>query len=134
MSQENVEAVLNTFRAFQSRDDEALFANYAADVEWDLRGYSPWTDEPLYRGHAGVRTFFRRWLEGFARYESEALDPVDAGEQVVVTVVDRAVGRRSGAPIERIHGQVWTFRDGKVARIQILDSRSDALKAVGLEG
>jgi len=24
--------------------------------------------------------------------------------------------------VERVHRQVWTFRDGKVARIQILDT------------
>jgi ketosteroid isomerase-like protein len=133
MSQENVEIVLNTFRAFQERDDDALFANYATDIEWDLRGYSPWTDQQVFRGHEGIRRFFRLWLEGFTDYETRAVDPVDVGERVVVTVVDRAEGRRSGAPIERIHGQVWTFRDGMVVRVQILDSGAAALEAVRLE-
>jgi ketosteroid isomerase-like protein len=133
MSRENVEVMMDTFRAFQERDDEALFANYAADIVWDLGDYSPWTDQPLFRGHDGIRQFFRLWLEDFADYEGQALDPVSVGERVVVTVVDRAKGKRSGAPIERRHAQIWTFRDGKVVRIEIRDSRADALEAVGLQ-
>jgi len=101
-------------------------------MSWDLGGYSAWTDQPLFRGHDGVRSFFRQWLAGFEDYETEAYEPVDAGERVVVTVVDRAKGKRSGVPIERVHGQIWTFRDGMVVRVQIRDSRRDALEAVGL--
>jgi ketosteroid isomerase-like protein len=132
VSRENVNVVLRTFRAFRERDDEALFANYASDIEWDLRGYSPWADQQLFRGHDGVREFFRQWLADFDGYTTEARDPVDAGDRVVITVVDRAVGKRSGVPIERIHGQVWTFRQGLVVRIEILDGRAEALKVVRL--
>jgi ketosteroid isomerase-like protein len=134
VSRENVNVVLRTFRAFRERDDEALFANYASDVEWDLRRYSPWTDQQLFRGHDGVREFFRQWLADFDGYTTEACDPVDAGDRVVITVVDRAVGKRSGVPIERVHGQVWTFRRLLVVRIEILDGRAEALNAVGLAG
>jgi len=28
---------------------------------------------------------------------------------------------------------VWTFRDGKIARLDIYEDRAEALKAVGLE-
>jgi ketosteroid isomerase-like protein len=132
MSRENVELVLDMFRAFSERDDEALFASYAPDVEWDLRDYSPWMDEPRFRGHDGIRQFFRKWLENFQDYEAQALDPVDAGEEVVITVLDRATGKGSGAAIERVHGEIWTVCDGLVVRIQIFDSRAEAMKAVGL--
>jgi ketosteroid isomerase-like protein len=133
MSEENVQAVLNAFRAFQRRDEQTLFAGYAPDIEWDLSGYSPWTDQALFRGHDGIRSFFRQWLADFDHYETEARDPVDVEDRVVVTVLDRAIGKRSGAQIERVHAQIWTFRDGLVARIQVLDDRSAALRAVGLE-
>jgi ketosteroid isomerase-like protein len=131
MSRENVEVVLNAFRAFRERDDEALFANYAPGIVWDLSGY-PWAEQPLHHGHDGLRQFFRGWLEGFEDYECHALDPLTAGERVVVTVEERAKGRRSGAPIERRHAQIWTLREGKVVRIQSLASRAEALEAVGL--
>jgi ketosteroid isomerase-like protein len=131
MAQADVDAALNATRFSRERDYEAPFAIYAADIEWDLTAYSPWVEQEIFVGHEGIRQFFRFWLEDFADYESEALDPVDAGERVVVTITDRAVGRRSGAPIQRTFAQVWTFRDGLVTRIQILDSRAAALEAVG---
>jgi len=134
MSGENVEIVMSVFRAFRERDEEKLFAHYAPDIEWDLRGYSIWPDRPLFTGHDGIRQFFRMWLEDFSDYETEALDPIDVGDRVVVTVVDRAKGKRSGAPIERVHDQVWTIRDGLVVRVQLEDNRGEALKLVGLAG
>src|SRR5438270_1081147 len=50
MSRENVQLVLGTFRAFADRDEQALFAAYSPEVEWDLRRYSPWTDRQLFPG------------------------------------------------------------------------------------
>ena len=85
MSRENVNVVLRTFRAFREHD-EALFANYASDVEWELGRYSPWTDQQLFRGHDGVREFFRQWLADFDGYTTEACDPVDAGDRVVQAI------------------------------------------------
>jgi len=54
MSQENVETVLSTFRAFQEHDGEALFANYTPGIEWDMRGYSPWADQQPFRAPAAA--------------------------------------------------------------------------------
>jgi ketosteroid isomerase-like protein len=133
MSHENVNIVMKVFRAFRERDEETIFGLYASDIEWDLGGYTPWTDQRLYRGHDGVRAFFRQWLADFDDYQTEASDPLDHGERVVVTVVDRARGKRSGVSIERVHAQIWTFRDGMVARIEIRDSREDAVNALWLE-
>jgi hypothetical protein len=48
--------------------------------------------------------------------------------------VDGGVGKRGGVSVERVrYGMIWTFRHGLVARMQLVDSRDDALKAVGLK-
>ena len=52
----------------------------------------------------------------------------------MITVVDRAKGRRSGVPSERVHAQVWTIENGLAVHIEILDDRAAALEAVGLAG
>jgi ketosteroid isomerase-like protein len=132
VSGENVKTVLSVFQAFGDRDG-AMFAAYAPDIEWDLREFSQWIYQPLFRGHDGIREFFRLWLAEFEEYEAEAQNPVDAGERVVVTIVERGRGKRSGVPTAREHGQIWTLRDGLVVRVQQFDSRAAALKAVGLE-
>jgi len=132
MSQANVQAVLNWSRFFGERDDEALFAMYTPDIEWDLTGYSPWIEQRTFIGLDGVRQFFRLWLEAFVNYEMEVRDPVAvAGERVVATITDRAVGRRSRVPTQRTFAGVLTLRDGKIVRIQLLDTRAAALEAVG---
>jgi ketosteroid isomerase-like protein len=128
MSQRNVDTVLQVFEAFGRRDEEAMFAAYAPDVEWSLENYA-WPDTPVYRGHDGVRSFFRTWLLDFERYETKALDPLDLGDKVVITVYDRAQGRGSGVPIERYHAQVWIFHDELVRRVEIWDRREAALAA-----
>ncbi len=134
MSQKNVQAVLNWSRFFRERDDEALFAMYATDIELDAN-FSMWIEQRTYTGHNGIRQFFRRWLEDLVDYEMEVLDPVAvAGERVVATIKDRAVGRRSRVPTQRTFAEVLTFRDGKIVRMQLLDTRAAALKTVGLEG
>ena len=134
MSQANVQAMLNWSRFFRERDDEALFAMYATDIELDVT-FSLWIEQKTYIGHDGIRRFFRRWLEDLVNYEMEVLDPVAAaGERVVATIKDRAVGRRSRVPTQRTFAEVLTFRDGKIVRMQLLDTRAAALKTVGLEG
>jgi ketosteroid isomerase-like protein len=128
MSQRNVDTVLGVFDAFDRRDEQAMFEAYATDVEWSLENY-PWPDTPVYRGHDGVRSFFRTWLRDFDRYETKALDPLDLGDEVLITVYDRAQGKGSGVPIERYHAQVWTFRDDLVVRVEVWDRREAALAA-----
>ena len=132
MSKQNVEIVLGVFDAFRRRDTDAMFAAYHPEVEWSLENYSPWTDATIYRGHEGIRIFFRMWLEDFEDYETEARDPLDLEGKVVITVYDRARGKGSGVPIERYHAQVWTLRNGQAVRVEVFDDRRCALEAIGL--
>jgi ketosteroid isomerase-like protein len=57
---------------------------------------------------------------------------VDAGDRVVSLFRIRAVGAGSGVPVERGDGIVWTFRDGKLARLDYFNDQGAALEAVGL--
>jgi len=130
MSRENVDTVMRLFAAFDCRDEDAMFEIYAPDVVWSLEHYSMWPDTPVYHGHEGIRTFFRMWLADFGSYETRALDPLDLGDRVVITVYDRAEGKGSGVPIERYHAQVWSFNEaGRVTRIEVFESRDAAVAA-----
>ena len=55
----------------------------------------------------------------------------DLGDDVLVLVTFDGVGRGSGASVSMSFGQVWAFRDGLAARIDVLDPQ-EALEAAGL--
>ena len=57
---------------------------------------------------------------------------IDAGDRVVSLFRISAVGGRSGVRVERGDGMVWTFRDGKLARLDYFNDQGKALEAVGL--
>lgn len=132
MSQENVELVRDSWAAWKRRDMEAVFRLYDPEVEWDMT-HSGVPDMSVYRGHQGVRAFFREWFEPFREYYAEAEEFLDAGESVVVRVRQGGRGHASGVDAEMsAYWQVYRMRGDKAVRVEIYRSRSEALEAAGL--
>jgi ketosteroid isomerase-like protein len=138
MSQENAELVRRLLEMFKARDHEAVFAFYASDIEWDARSLPafgmPDELQDMYRGHDGVRTYWRRWLQAWTGLEFDVQDVLDAGDDVLVLIHNqRQLGRRSGVPIELPpYGLQFTVRDGLVTRWKAHPDHESALAAVGL--
>ena len=88
----------------------------------------------FYRGHEGVRAYWRRWLQAWKDIQFEVDDVLDAGDEVVALIRDqRQWGRESGiATVMPPYGLVFTIRDGKVVRWRSYPSQESALEAVGL--
>jgi ketosteroid isomerase-like protein len=134
MSQENVEVVRQVYEAVARHDREAVLALYAADVVWDF-SRSPIGEamgRKTYRGHAGLRDWWRNWGDAWESYEDGYEELIDAGDHVVSLVTSRGRGRVSGAEVEWMQYGVWTLRAGKVARVEWLTTRDEALEAAGL--
>lgn len=53
-------------------------------------------------------------------------------DRVVALGVLRGHIRGPGMEVESPHGQVWTFRDGRVARMEWFNTHAEALQAAGL--
>ena len=137
MSQENVELVRKLLDMFARRDHEAVFAFYAPDIEWDATNIGDVGLDDLkgvYRGHEGVRTYWRRWLQAWKDLQFEVADVVDAGDEVVALIRNqRQWGRSSGIVTEMPpYGLVFTILDGKVVRWRNFPSYESALEAAGL--
>jgi ketosteroid isomerase-like protein len=82
-------------------------------------------------GREGLIRFWRDMLEtigGQVALEST----LDAGERVAVITTVEGAGAESGAPATLRFGQVWSFRDGKVIRVDFYYEPSEALEAAGL--
>lgn len=136
MSRENVEIVRRVHAAAARRDAATVFALYDPEVELDASRVQivGFTGEDVYRGHEGLRRFFREWHEAWENVEYDFEELVDAGDHVIAVVTRRARGRASGADVEWPLALVWTLRAGKVVRLAWFPTREDAAGAVAAHG
>jgi ketosteroid isomerase-like protein len=133
MSQENVEALKSAFDASNRRDIEGLLAVVHPDVEWYpaiaalLEG-----EARMYRGHEGVREWFRDQEEAFAEVHLDYSEFRDFGERVIGIGRLRARGKASGAETESPVAWVVEFKNGKAIHAKAYLEPSEALEAAGL--
>jgi ketosteroid isomerase-like protein len=131
MSRENVELVQGVYDAASRRDSAAVLALYDEEVELDNTRLHI-VSGGVYRGHEGLRAFFRQWNEAWESVDYQLDDLIDAGGDRVVSVVTRhGRGRSSGAEVEVQVALVWTIRDGKVVRVVWFPTRDEALESAG---
>lgn len=110
------------FEGAVSADKEALLEMLPQVIEQTCDPEIEWVEDPqradgrTYRGHAGVRDSFERWLEGFDEYSFELEEIIDCGENVLVVTNEQARGAASGATISSRNYAVLTMRDGKLLR------------------
>jgi ketosteroid isomerase-like protein len=137
VSADNVEVVRRVYEAVARRDTAAVLALYDPDVEWDASRGTPLGEltggSDVYRGHEGLRRWFREWYEAWESLEDRCDELIDAHDQVVSVSTIRAKGRASGLVVEfSARFAVWTIRHGRVARVVWFPSRQEALQAAGL--
>jgi ketosteroid isomerase-like protein len=134
MSRENVELVRRVFDAVDRGDATTILALYDPEVEWDVSG-SPFgrlIGGDVYRGHEGLRRWFRQYREAWENVEDHCEELIDAGDYVISLVTDRGRGLSSGVEVEWKQYGVWTIREGKIVRVAWFRERSEALEAAGL--
>lgn len=129
MSQENVEIVKRVDALYRAGKFDEVFEFYDPEVEWDA---SHFPEGRVYRGHDGIRDFFRRYVGTWRTLDVEFEELFDAGDKVVVFARDHGIGRASGVPVEIVYAQVMTLRDGKIVRWEAFTDRDAAVEAAGL--
>ena len=134
MSEENVEIVRRVYETTARSDSDAVLALYDPEVVVDgsQSAYRDLGIGGVYRGHEGLRSFFREYFEPWESVEEACEELIDAGEQVVSVGRSRARGRVSGAEVEsRAQYGVWTIREGRIVRVEWFRTREAALSAAG---
>jgi ketosteroid isomerase-like protein len=129
VSQENVEVVQAALTHFVATGEppwEALHEDIEV-YDHDIM------DAGAYRGHGGFGRWLEDWAAAWSDYTMEPEDFVDAGERVVVFIVQKTTGHGSGIALERHDAMVFEVRDAKIVRLDYYNSRQQALKAVGSE-
>jgi ketosteroid isomerase-like protein len=129
MSHENVEIVRECCEALDRGDYAAALEALHPEISYELTHFP---DGQIYRGHEGVRKWFRIWLGTWEDYHLTREEIIDAGEHVVVATREYGRGKGSGLQLDRLTWGIWTLRRGKVTRIQFRSSRAEALQTAGL--
>jgi ketosteroid isomerase-like protein len=139
MSEENVEVVKRVY-ASQAANKEAL--DKGDDImslpSWELwhpdavlEELSEVPDASIYRGQAEIAKYLLNILELWKEARWEGQEFIDLGDDVVVRA--EVVGEsKQGVPASMEVVQVWTVRDGRVARVRAFSDMKKALEAAGL--
>lgn len=128
----HVETLRAVYARWERADFTASLALFDEDVKLAIDPGIP--DGGYYEGTEGVRKYTARFLDPWEslRIAAESFEAV--GETVLVKVRQNGIGRGSGAPVKLTYFQLWTFRDGKVVRLDVIMSEERALEAAGLAG
>jgi ketosteroid isomerase-like protein len=131
-SEDSVEVVRKAWEAWERRDMQAVFDFYDPAIEWDM-SESEVPDMGVYRGHEGVRRFFREWMAPFHDYYAHAEDFTLGSEGVLVRMRQGGRGKESGVDVEMPPlWQLYRLRAGRAVRVEIYRDEHRALEAAGL--
>ena len=133
MAQENVEIVRGVIDAWNRRDFEALMSFGSDDVELHLIGGFADMVGDTFDGPDEVLRFWREMAETIGgRIDFDDARDLNEGDRLLVRFTWTGSGFESGAPAKMDTGQIWTFRDGQVIRVDAYYDAAAALDAAGL--
>jgi ketosteroid isomerase-like protein len=128
MSRENVELVMETYDAF-NRGELNQVLDAMSDDHVTYRG-QPFAD--TFHGKEGFLEATADWTEGFSDWSVTPEEFIDAGDHVVVQMVQEARGEQSSAPVTGSFWFVHSIAAGKQVRLGMYMRESEALEAAGL--
>jgi ketosteroid isomerase-like protein len=154
MSEENVEKVRRLYPgtfdlAIALADPRALDAvrtlfEPLADPDFEtvtVPGQVPLTgagaedpSQPIFHGLEGFVSAFREWLTAWESWVATATEIIDVDENRVLVLLDikaRSKTHQVEMPIEGAN--LWTLRDGRLARLELFFDQAEALEAAGLQ-
>jgi uncharacterized protein len=128
MSQQNVELVRAGFAAFE-RGEVTELLELLAD---QLVVYRADPDGATYHGREGFLEATAEWTEGFSEWRVIPQEFIDAGDSVVVRVLQVVRGEASGVSVEAPFWFVFEVHDARVTRLSFYVRELEALEAAGL--
>jgi ketosteroid isomerase-like protein len=103
------------------------------DPEIEVLNFDSFPVTRPYHGLDGVMRWFADVSEPFDDFRFELVEVLaDDDERVVTTLQASGKSRAGGPPFELVWAAIWTFRDGRVVRVQGLRTPEEALNAAGL--
>jgi ketosteroid isomerase-like protein len=132
-SADNVELLRRFYESFNQKDLDSVLELCTDDVEVYkdpevvemVAAFTP-------RGQERVAQYLRGWLDSWDDYHARPEEFLQAGEEVAALTQARARGRNSQFEIEGEMADVFTVREGRIARFRLYVQRHTALDALGI--
>jgi ketosteroid isomerase-like protein len=119
-----IEAV---YLAFAERDVEGVIARLHPDVEFSAVTADQAGRSGPYRGHDGMRQYFRDVAEVWDELRVVPSEFRQSGDTILVT--GRVSARSPARIVAGSTGWIWRLRDGLVAYARVYPSAADAMAA-----
>jgi ketosteroid isomerase-like protein len=126
----NVATVRRVLDAFNRLDIESVLAD--ADPEIELREWPTAPGAQAYHGREGMRRALDSWFESWDWMQVELMELREVDDHVLFALHQRARGKGSKVEVEIKSFNVYTFRNGKLVRIELFTEHEPALEAAGL--
>jgi ketosteroid isomerase-like protein len=128
-AEQNTQRAKDGYAAFMRGDIPAVIEFLADDIEWVTPGPSDIPVAGTYTGKQAVLAFFGVLGENLEFHVFEPREFIAQGDTVVALIHGDATVRRTGRRIVQDEAHVWTFRDGKVARLHLFQDTAAAVAA-----
>jgi ketosteroid isomerase-like protein len=121
----NLELVREALAAFARGEfDQAL---EFAHPEIVSERVPPIPDPQTYHGTDGVLQMYADWTADFDEFEMDPVAFEEAGDRVIVEMLQRGTGRASGVPVVGRFWLVYTVAAGKITRQDAYLTREQAV-------
>src|SRR5688572_2232617 len=101
------------------------------EFEWVNPDYA--VEPGTRRGPEGWVDAMRSLDEAFDSVEHELHEQIEVGDRVLCLITFRARTRGAGLPYEVPEQHLWSFRDGKISRLQWFHDEAEAREAAGVQ-
>ena len=74
----------------------------------------------------------QRWRSDWSDWGFEIQEAIDAGDHVVAVTDQWGIGKASGVQVELPNAGVYSLLNSRIIRVEIFETRAEALEAAGL--
>jgi len=131
MSEENVKQTRRAYEALNRRDLNAFLEMMDPDVEFTSRTVQVEGD-PSYRGHDGIRQWWKDLLAVFPDFKIEILEVRDLGERTIFRAEIQGRDADRDGPFGQEIWQANEWRNGRLVWWHTFDTEAEALEVARL--
>jgi ketosteroid isomerase-like protein len=129
MSRDNLQTIRRLLSQWEGGDWAAGREQFDDDCEF-VMSTSAFPDAGDYKIGRDALAAWTRYVQEWDEFGFDPEELIDVGDRVVLLNRIRGRGRTSGAEVDARVGAIFTFRQGKIIRYEMVE-RSVALQAAG---